>query len=631
VAQGIVETQNSSQSSAQQGSPRAKLLQRLVAGSTNLPQFITDLLTTQAVVVNGTEAVSFMVERREEGFALQTVVHLRPDNSSDETRAAAINAFQEFLKPCLAQGKDAAIEITGENVAEPRFCLITLLRTEGQIVAASAVITACRDVERAQQRLVSMQLVAGYFEMYTLRRSHEQTQIVAQSHQHVLQLATAVATAEGFESAAVNLCNELATRTGSSRVALGWIKHHDIRVTALSHTEQFDKKQELIKILENVMEECVDQEEMVHYDPDGSGTKNVSRAAQILSRTEGGNIVLSLPLRRRAEVVGVITLEFASNQKLSPQALAGLSVTVDLLAPQLYDRYQNDRWLVTKAGISARETWGKVAGPHHMLAKFIFIASVVTLVLICWIHPMYHVTAPFTFDSIDKRKLEAPFEGYIKSVLVKPGETITKGQVLMTMDTSDIELKLASSVADAAKARAEYIKASADPTKQADAAIAKAEIDAAQADAKLYQDQIDRSQVRAPFDGIVLNGDLTDQVLTPKKQGDELFIVSATQSLRAEIQVSDHDIQNLQTNQHGELATTSVPTRKFGFVVDRIVPLGQAKEGENVFTVYGRLETIDPTWRPGMAGEAHIDIAKRPVIWIWTHKLVDYLRLKLWM
>ena len=75
---------------------------------------------------------------------------------------------------------------------------------------------------------MSMELVAGYFDLYVLRRQSEQSQIVAQSHQHVLQLATAVATAEGFESAAMNLCNELSTRTGATRVALGWVKGQDV-------------------------------------------------------------------------------------------------------------------------------------------------------------------------------------------------------------------------------------------------------------------------------------------------------------------------------------------------------------------------------------------------------------------
>ncbi len=32
-----------------------------------------------------------------------------------------------------------------------------------------------------------------------------------------------------------------------------------------------------------------------------------------------------------------------------------------------------------------------------------------------------------------------------------------------------------------------------------------------------------------------------------------------------------------------------------------------------------------------MKGEARVDVAKRSVAWIWTHRLIDFLKLKLWM
>ena len=630
MSSGIVESQNQDQLQ-QRGAGRSKLVQRLLTASANLPQFIKDLLTAQAVVVAGTEAAGFLVERGEQGLTLRNIAHERPDNSTAETRAAAISAFQDIIKPCIEQQKDGAIEVQGgDSSAEAQYCLVTLLRAEGEIIAATAVITRCRNLERAQQRLMSMQLVAGYFELYSLRRTSEQSQIIAHSHQHVLQLATAVATAEGFESAAMNLCNELATRTGAGRVALGWIKGRTIRVKALSHTEQFDKKQDLIKQLETVMEESIDQEEAVHFDPEGGGSGNVSRSAQNLSRTEGGNIVLTLPLRRRADIVGAITLEFPPAHKISPQASTGLAVAVDLLAPQLYDRYQNDRWLVTKAGLSIRDLGKEVVGPQHMIAKLLAVLIPAALVFICVFQPMYHVSAPFLFEALDKRKLDAPIDGYIKTVLVKPGDSIVKNQVLLTMDVSDVQLKLDSANAEAAKYQAEYTKDTADPTKQADAAIALAEKNAALADAALYQDQIDRAQVKAPFDGVVLEGDLTDQVLAPKKQGDELFTVAATSGLRANISVSERDIQDLKTGQHGKLATTSLPMEKYNITIDRIVPLGVAKEQENVFTAYAHLDQTSDSWRPGMAGEVRIDIGKRRLVWIWTHKLIDYVRLKLW-
>ena len=63
------------------------------------------------------------------------------------------------------------------------------------------------------------------------------------------------------------------------RVSLGWVKGHNIKVKALSHTEQFDKKQELVVQIEKVMEECLDQDEIVQYEPNGNGSENVTRDA----------------------------------------------------------------------------------------------------------------------------------------------------------------------------------------------------------------------------------------------------------------------------------------------------------------------------------------------------------------
>jgi Barrel-sandwich domain of CusB or HlyD membrane-fusion len=637
VASGIVESQNSETSlQVQQGATRSRLVQKLLTASDSLPQFIEDLLKTQAVVVAGTEAAAFLVEKQQDQAepALRSIAHIRADNSTAETRAAAISAFQQIIKPCLEQGKDGAIELqTGEVGVEPQFCLVTLLRREGEVIAITAVITRCMNTERAQQRLTSMLLVAGYFDLYTLRRQSEQSQIVAQSHQHVLQLATAVATAEGFESAAMNLCNELATRTGATRVALGWLKGDDVQMKALSHTEQFDKRQELIKTLESTMEECIDQEEPVHFDPQGGGTENVSRAAQELARSEGGNVVLTLPLRRRAEVVGAVTLEFPPTHKLSQQASTGLSVAVDLLAPQLYDRYQNDRWLITKIGLSAEEIGKKIVGPQHTLIKSLCVLGLVALIFICVYRPMYHVSAPFQFGATEKRKLEVPFEGQIDDVFVMPGDVVKKGQQLLTMKTYEMKLELNGANDDMQKAADEYRKDVSDG-KEAEAEMAQQAMDEAHAKAQLYQDEVDRGTIRAPFDGIILSGDLTQERNATKKQGEELFTIAAmpeASGLRAELAVSERDVQDLKEGFHGELATTALPTEKFPFTINRIEPLGEAKDGDNTFTVYGHLDKTSASWRPGMAGEARVAIERRPLVWIWTHKFVDYVRFKLWM
>lgn len=634
MAQGIVESQGSSESesSSQGGSAgsRSKLVQRLLDAGPNLPAFINDLLTTQAVTVAGTEAAGFLIERSENAFSLRPIAHIRPDEASPETRAAAIHAFQEIIRPCVTQNKHGAIEIGGnDGVNEPQFCLVTLLRNEGEIVAASAVITRCMNLERAKQRLMSMELVAGYFELYSLKRNVDQSRVIAQSHQHVLQLATAVATAEGFESAAMNLCNELASRSHAVRVSLGWVKGNNIKVKALSHTEQFDKKQELVVHLQRTMEECRDQENIVQFDPGGDSSDNVTRAAAELSRTQGGHIVLSLPLRKREETVGVITLEFLPSQKLGPNVASGLAVAVDLLAPQLSDRYDNDRWLITKMGLSIKHGAAMVIGPKHMLGKLITSVILAAVLAVCLIKPMYHVSAPFQFVPIEKRSLCAPYDGFIRDVKFDPGEKVKAGDVLMVMDTTELQKKLAQTQADARKYEKEAEKNRAE-SKIAEQQMALAQRDASLANAALLEYQISKGELVAPGDGVILKGDLKHKRGSSVRQGDVLMEVAPSGQLRAEIAVPERDIQDVHIGQQGKLATASLPSDTYPFTIQRIVPEGKPQEGENIFIVYATMDQTSDSWLAGLGGEANIDVAHKPMIWIWSHRLVNLIKLKTW-
>jgi len=650
MASGIIESTQPASGIEQtpQNISRSRLVQRLLAAGSDLPAFVRNLLTTQAVWVAGTEAAGFLIESvqasepTEEGASpkppelrLQLIEHIRPDECTPEIRSAAIQAFADIVKPCIVQNKDGAIEIgvgagQQKETVEPQFCLVTLLRAENRVVAVSAVITRCRDVERAQQRLQSMQLVAGYFDLFTLRRGNEQARDMAQTHQYVLQLATSVATADGFASSAMNLANELATRTGAARVSIGWLKGNRIKLKAISHSEEFDRKQELSVQLERVMEECLDQGELVQFDPNGEPSPTITREAEALSRMAGGGAVISLPLHHNSDVQGVVTLEFPAQRPLDPRAATALAVAAELIAPQLYDRYQNDRWLITKAAISTRETAKLAMGPKHMLAKSIISLCVATTLVVCLYQPMFHVTAPFSFSAIDKRTLCAPFDGYIAKVEHRAGEPVKEGDVLLEMDTKDVLLEKLRYDAEAAAKWDEAQKDLADPTKVADYKQAIQEREVALSESRLRQARIDRSIIRAPYNGIVLSGDWRDKVGAPVKQGDVLFDMSQS-ALRAELIVDERDIQWLHLGEVGYLATHSLPTERTKFTVASIIPQGAPKEGENVFTVFARLDQVSDQWHPGMEGEAKIDVEHRRVIWIWTHRLVDFLRLKLWI
>jgi multidrug efflux pump subunit AcrA (membrane-fusion protein) len=304
------------------------------------------------------------------------------------------------------------------------------------------------------------------------------------------------------------------------------------------------------------------------------------------------------------------------------------------LAPQLYDRYQNDRWLITKTGIATRETAKLVIGKKHMLAKLITVAVIGLVLFTIFYKPVYHVTPTFTLAAIDKRTVCAPFEGVIEKVFVKPGDMVAEGAPLLKMRTTDLELERNSQLRDAEKAEEEarkYGYSSGSDAKQAESQAKFKEAAALRAKAALLADRISRATVRAPLAGEVLTGaDLREKQGAPVKLGDALLDVGDKSRLRAELLVPERDIQDIREGMTGRIATNAMPSDKRPITVDTIVQQGQPKEGENLFKVYATLNSLDPAWRPGMQGEAQIDVGRRRFIWVYTHRLMDFLQLKMW-
>jgi hypothetical protein len=647
--------QEQQQQEQQQQVTRGKLVQRLLDASANLPAFLNDLLTTQAVIVAGTEAAAFLIERKQGNEAsLRPVAHIRPDDSDQNTRAAAVQAFQSIVQPCIEQGKDGAIEVGSPDGGEMQFCLVTVLRNEGQIVGASAVVTRARDTDRAKQRLQSMQLVAGYFELYSMRKFVENTRMVAERHQQVLQYAGAVATAEGFESAGMNLCNELATRAGASRVAIGWIRRKQVKVRALSHTEKFDKKQELVVLLKKVMEECYDQEEPVRYEPGGQCSPNVTRAASELSRLTGGNIVLSLPLRHREDIVGVLTVEWPAGAAVAAQDEAGVGVAAELLAPQLRDRFDNDRYITTKMCLSVVHLAKLAVGPRHTGIKLLIALLISVVLFIALFRMEYRVGSAVVLSAVETRTITAPFDGFLDEVYFKRGQVVQAGQPLARLKTLEWELQLAAKEAQRLQKRIAADKARAEQ-KMADVKFHEAEAEEAGHAAETLRYYIQQSTIVAPVTGILVKGDLFERRGMPVRAADPLFEIARSSeddpgkiAIEAQLKVSERDIQEVARVvrerkaaasqdeaagriHDGELATTSFPAAAFKFTITRIVPDGSPQDGENVFDVYATIHDPAAWMHPGLAGEARVNIEQRPLWWIWTHRLIDWLKLKLWI
>jgi hypothetical protein len=81
----------------------------------------------------------------------------------------------------------------------------------------------------------------------------------------------------------------------------------------------------------------------------------------------------------------------------------------------------------------------------------------------------------------------------------------------------------------------------------------------------------------------------------------------------------------------GEIAFVSRPDLKFPIRLERIDPVAVPENLENVFIVRVVFpEEVSPWWRPGMSGVAKVNVGKRNILWIFTHRTVDFLRIFFW-
>jgi multidrug efflux pump subunit AcrA (membrane-fusion protein) len=217
---------------------------------------------------------------------------------------------------------------------------------------------------------------------------------------------------------------------------------------------------------------------------------------------------------------------------------------------------------------------------------------------------------------------------------------VKQGDKLFELDTTQLREKLIQAQNEALSYERQRQKAMGEASgnitpesraKVSEANIAAAQRDAAQAQASQLQLDIDRSVVKSDIDGEVLEGDLKDKKSAPVKLGDQLMIVGQPHNLRGEIRVAERDVQDVHPGAKGKLAITSLPQEKYPFTVERVVPNAEVKENTSYFKVIVKLDDSAKIWMPGMEGEARVDVAPASLGWKWTHRLVDFVRLKLWI
>lgn len=449
----------------------------------------------------------------------------------------------------------------------------------------------------------------------------------------VLRVQAAVLSRPGLAEAGTALAAELAQLLACRRVSLGLRDGATFSVVATSMGREVDARLDTAALLVGAMNEALDQGATVCLPAAGDGPPLMTYAHRQLA-PHGAACTVPLKGAQQAAdggaqaltdiFVGALTLErdtpFTPAEQLLCEDVAGFAGPVLQLQQQA----------ALPAWRRAARTLARWATARDRLGMRLAVGALAVLVVLACVVPLpYRVSAPARLEGSVQRAIAASADGYLQQANVRAGDTVKAGQVLAELASQDLLLERRRRESELAQHENAY-RAALAHNDRAQMVVSQSRAGEAQALLSLTDSQLERARIVAPFDGIVIKGDLSQSLGAPVQRGEVLLTLAPNDSFRLIVEVDEADIAAIRPGQTGELALAAVPDRALRFTTRRIVPVATSAQERNYFEVEAALNEAAAHLRPGLSGVARIGAGERSLAWIVTHRALNWLRLAVW-
>lgn len=441
------------------------------------------------------------------------------------------------------------------------------------------------------------------------------------------------AMAEGAPEQALRwVVNRLAEGLPCRTVMLGRPSGDGITLQSVSGSASFDARSNLLTAAREAMHDAVElrQPQLAPRPagPDGAPPPAIeSTSTADYLRESGAKAAMVLPLLHGGQGVGALLIDFA---EAPPPGTFEFAQTLALaLAPCLALQRAARRGLAEHAAERWHDACATIAGPRRPGLKLAAGLVAIALLAAAWLPVDYRVRAPATVEGRVQRAAVAPFAGFIAEAKARAGDTVRAGDVLARLDDRELKLEQVkwSSQVELADRKLREAMARGDAVT---VRLAQADVAQAQAELSLVDERLARAALVAPFDGVVVRGDLSQQLGAPVEQGKLLFEVAPLDAYRVVLRVDERDVAQLKRGAEGELLLAGLTGRPFPIRVTQVAPVATAENGANAFRVEAEVQGAAPTLQPGMEGVGKVTAGERSLLWIATHRVVDWVRYTAW-
>ncbi len=432
------------------------------------------------------------------------------------------------------------------------------------------------------------------------------------------------------DAAARWVVNRLAEALPCRHAMIGRLAGSRIALVSVSGTAGFEPRSNLLSAAREAMDEAVaigrTQTHPLTEGADRPGLLASGATADYAREAQAGGVIV-LPLAIQGRRLGALLLDFAG--EISEETLEFAETLALALAPALDLQRTARRGLLQHGRERLREGLRALAGPSRPTLKLAVVAVLAALAAAAVVKVDFRVRAPATVEGRVQRVAVAPFDGFIREAPARAGDVVHKGDELARMDDRELRLEQNKWAAEAEVADRKLREAMARSSAVA-IRLAQAEADQAHAELALVRGKLARAVITAPFDGVVVKGDLSQQLGAPLDQGKVLFEIAPLDAYRVVLRVDERDIVHVHSGQRGALVLAGLSGRRFDIRVSKVAPVAQAEEGRTSFRVEAEVDGSTSSIQPCMEGVGKVLAGEHTLLWVWFHRVFDWVRFTAW-
>jgi HlyD family secretion protein len=239
-----------------------------------------------------------------------------------------------------------------------------------------------------------------------------------------------------------------------------------------------------------------------------------------------------------------------------------------------------------------------------------------------------------TVEPINIVEVKSKASGLITRMPVDVGSSVKAGDLLVQIDTHDVQSQYDQTVAALRAAQAkldvsaaqkkrsddllkqEVITPQEHETATLDYANSQAALVKARTDADLARQRLEDATVRAPVAGTVIAkpvslGQVITSATSSASGGTTILNMADLSKVRMRALVNETDIGQVQAGQQATVTVDAFPNRRFRGVVEKVEPQAVVQQSVTMFPVLISLDNSGGELLPGMNGQVSMLVAQR--------------------